>query len=52
MKKIMNEMKDEIKDMNANRKTDREKMKQEIRAGQKHNQEMIRTNQEKMEVII
>jgi hypothetical protein len=34
MKKIMNEMKDKINlDMNANRETDREEMKQVMRAG-------------------
>jgi hypothetical protein len=38
--------------MEANRKTDRDEMKQEIRAGQQHMQEMIRTNQAKKEATI
>jgi ubiquinone biosynthesis protein Coq4 len=53
MKEMMNGIKDEIKeDTSANRKTNREDMKQEVRAGQKHMQEMIRASQEKMEAII
>jgi hypothetical protein len=37
--------------MYANRKTDREEMKQEIRACQEHMQKMIRPGKEKMEAV-
>jgi hypothetical protein len=38
--------------MEPDRKSDRDEMKQEIRAGQEHMKEMNRTTQEKMEAAI
>jgi hypothetical protein len=43
---------DNQKRIEADRKTDREDMKQEIRAGKKHMQEMIRNSQEKVEAAV
>jgi hypothetical protein len=53
MKEIMGrQMGSLVSIMEANRKTDRDERKQEIRAGQEHMHEMIRTNQEKMKAAI
>jgi hypothetical protein len=51
-KEVMTQTDDNQKGMEADRKTDREKIKQEVRAGQEHMQEMIRTSQEKLEAAI
>jgi hypothetical protein len=51
-KEMIVKINDNQKRMEADRKTDREEMKQEIIADQKHVQEMIRTSQEKMEAAL
>jgi hypothetical protein len=49
-KEMMVKIDDNQKRMEADRKSDRGEMKLEIRGGQKHMQDMIRTSHEKMEV--